>query len=646
MTDGDREQRRLAARTLFEQACGDAQSLDGHLSPLAAHLGDDDPLVRGHLVAAVGMASFAIVEYDQPKPYLDVLLDRLTDPDSTIRQSVLGVLWNRPDDRLWESPAVYDDGDRIRTLAAVGFATCLEDDTDVVRRRASDHISAELVCDHPDPESAVVVLFDRLDDDQGTVRRAAADCIVDLARGEPALVRPYTAELLDRIDGDDDPVRLRAAEALVAFEDHDVSETVATELVDMLTGERKQRQRAIEALQAVTERSPALVDQTFDVLVTQLGTFDFDVRGTAATSLARLADRYPEQAPDPALTLASLDNDEPYDAKGVFPLALIANECSAFVGDRLADAAHAVGRGEYDGHVTGLIIEQVAGENPAALDSAADAFGELLGNEDDGVREIGVKLVSTLAVERPSAAEPLVDEFVATLDKVRSYECSVATEGLLSLAIWAPDILCPHADRIADLVLSFEDARSKRRHNAAVALARLAEYDPTCSPDLGKTLASHLQSKHPDRSWEFDRFVYITGYDRKQLEDPFPRTDIAWPLGVVADDRPGLIDTSALADLPDRDDRNQATAEIATLIVETAAGSVQVVEPLLDRLVDDLLTDPGYNATQYFVKIARKNPQVLASYAEDIESASKMDGADHKLTEVVSMIDESGGDGL
>ncbi|AFO57627.1 MULTISPECIES: HEAT repeat domain-containing protein [unclassified Natrinema] len=217
----DSADRRAAAKELYLRSQHVDESGRETLLELHPYLDDDDPVVRAHIGAVVGEAGFDQQTFDDydPIPHFEALLELFTDEDDRVRQTALGVFWNRPYTPLWDDPELYDDLEQVRELAAVGFAFCLDDETDLIRKRAAQMFPVSLLTDHPTLEAHVVsVLIRRLDDDFEVVRTAASEAITHLLEHVPAVVRPHRDVLLAHLEQRDDDDTVAELRALVSVD--------------------------------------------------------------------------------------------------------------------------------------------------------------------------------------------------------------------------------------------------------------------------------------------------------------------------------------------------------------------------------------------------------------------------------------------
>lgn len=583
LRDGTREERRATARRLFKASRSprwddDLESAD--LDRLVPFLADDDPLVRGHVTAVLGDLAFDLVDYDEPVPHLDVLFGQLTDEDASVRQTVLGVLHNRPDQFRLGGLDAYDDRNRIRKLAALGFVRCLDDDTALVRERAAEHVTGPLVAEHPELDATVLpILFDRLDDERVVVRRTAIEAIGSLVADAPDAVSSYADELVARLDAPCEEVRVGAARALMGMGDEDpkILDAVVDTLVETIESADRDRQtETMEALGTLVTRAPSVADRVVDPLLDRFADPLFRVRGTAAAQLVTIAELDPSLVPDAIVTLAETGTEKPLDQKGIFPLAITAETHPEFAGDRLAELCRAIADPDFDPRATvGLICEEVTKRDRSAIHPAVDVLHDLLSHDDAEVRGravLALEDLSDLALREMLDAVP---DIARTLPTVGQYPRRSGSKILVSTARADPGRLSPVVGELEELARSvYTDVR----HNAAVALVLLARSDAADGSALGDTFASSLESENG-------------------LED-LPPEDDRWPLAPVLENVDGVLSADDVTAEVERLPMNPFRVDDLTrYLTEVAHGDAGLFDAAVVRL-ESIATEDGDRGEQ------------------------------------------------
>ncbi|MFB6107597.1 MAG: HEAT repeat domain-containing protein [Haloplanus sp.] len=478
--------RREAAWWLWRRTRDPADDLAAATGALDAALDDDDPVVRGHAVAALGDLLFATRSPGDAIPELDGVLALLTDDDDRVRQSATGVLWSRE----WLHDVGADDHPITasqRERAAVGLVACLDADRPLVRARAAAELRPPLVLAHPDPERAMATLAAALDD-RPDVRSNAAELLADAAAERPALLDPHVdrlrqamlddeatraaaadglAALIDRfpdlaapvadvlLAADPDPFARRAprrittlGEILLARPDgFERSDAVLAELQSTLAdGFYKVRLAAAKALQRLARQSPAVVDPAQPLLSERLHDESEHVRRHAACALAELVD--PADAGPALATLAATYRDRDVDDPGPDPLVHLADARPAFVCDRLERLRAATPNPRHDVRLTVAEILSIA---PAAAHPFLDGCAADLDADDPEVRNGAAWLVGQAVLDNPDEgaayARPLLDA-VRSPDDFDEYAHRKVRTALAALAEAADPSLAVSPDRI------------------------------------------------------------------------------------------------------------------------------------------------------------------------------------------------------
>lgn len=206
------ERRRTGARTLFVRARDDPEQVSEAAEALREVLNDEDPVVRGHALATLSaLADPPGEESSTPvDPPYEALVEGLTDPSGRVRQTAVGLL----------SEPGSTPPEPLRPDAAAGLLAALSDDSDLVRLRAAETLSAAAVSVHPDPGDAVEGLLAALEDDRTDVRTNAGETLAGLAIDHPDLLTEHGNRLRSLLEAPEADVRATAGFALAAL-DHD-----------------------------------------------------------------------------------------------------------------------------------------------------------------------------------------------------------------------------------------------------------------------------------------------------------------------------------------------------------------------------------------------------------------------------------------
>lgn len=224
LEDGDADQRREAAKTLFVAARGEPAAVGQAADALRGALEDEDPAVRGHALATLSWLAGRPEEelVDPVEAPSERLVAALSDPDEGVRQTAVGLL-SVPESTLPES---------LHPGAAAGLVDALAADSDLIRLRGAETISASAVAVHPDPDTAVEALLSALADERADVRTNAGETLATLAIDHPDLLSGHHERLRDLLAADAPDVRASAGFALAAM-DHDDEAALRTAVQGM-----------------------------------------------------------------------------------------------------------------------------------------------------------------------------------------------------------------------------------------------------------------------------------------------------------------------------------------------------------------------------------------------------------------------------
>ena len=454
LREGDVEERREAAESLWTTRSAGASELAERMEVLLAATEDDDPLVRGHAVATLGETLFTIHDYDAPIPELDGVLVRLTDNDDGVRQTVTGLLWNRE----WWSQVGDGRGhpitDEQRRLAAVGLVSCLDDPVFLTRKRASRELRPSLVVHHPDPETATAAVAATLDDEGAPTRSNAADLLVGVAEREPSLLHPHV-ERLQRAMEDDDAVRSAVAEGLATLLDDfpELAAPVANQVVELnpeyISGEEQRlstlgtvlagdstfegseealaalesalshrnysvRTAATAALGRVAASDPEAIESTIPALRERLHDHHEGPRKEAAGALARALDAEDVEPPLATLFESIETSDELPD-----PLLALADSHPEYVTELLRELREET---PHPPHDTRLSIAAALERNPAAVHPFLADCVTALSADDEDCRNGAAWLLGQVTLEHPAAARQYEEAMRSAVDRPDDFE--------------------------------------------------------------------------------------------------------------------------------------------------------------------------------------------------------------------------------